>query len=148
MNDIDWRREYSEDEIEQAFGEAFAKPALYNNVSTWEAAVEWDKQQMTVVLEITSMAGDPTKEEFQANEELKTIEATMFNGRKVIFEISEVLTLNGTDYRAIYVPVDEIEEDEELVEELEDEIDEELVEEFEDSDDLTGNVGWNDIAED
>lgn len=147
MNDIDWRRDYSEDEIEQAFSEAFAKPAVYNDVSTWEAAVEWDKQNLMVVLEVTSMAGDPTKEEFQANEELKTIEATMFNGRKVIFEINEVLTLNGTDYRAIYVPVDEIEE-EEVEEELEEDFGEEPEEDFEDSDDLTGNVGWNDIAED
>jgi len=112
MSKVQLRKEYSEDEIEQSFSEAFTKPALFNDVSTWEADVDTNGDDVTVSLEVTSMAGDLTKDQFEVKDEFQTIEVAMFDGKKVRFGLDEVLTLNGTDYRAIYVPIDEDAEEE------------------------------------
>lgn len=156
MSEIDWRNEYSDDEIEQAFGEAFEELAKYNDVSTWEGLVEWDGDEMTLVLEVTSMAGDLTKERFEENDDLMTVAVRMYDGVEVVFGAREVLTINGTDYRAIYAPVAETDSDEEVEVEFDDVEDDDGVDDVEDEDediedgtDLTGagNVGWEDIVE-
>ena len=153
---IDWRKEYSEDEVEGAFAEAFEKPAKYNDVSTWEALVEWEGDDLTVVMEVTSMAGDPTRGQFEGNDALTAVNVRLFDGVEVLFKAREVLTINGTDYRAIYIPVDEdeIEDDVDDEEDIEDDVledeedeDEDEDEDVEDADDLTGNIGWDDIGE-
>jgi len=143
--EIDWRREYSEDEIEQAFSDAFTKPATYNGVSTWEALVEWEGDDLTVVLEVTSMAGDKTKAQFEGCKELTGLEITLFDGEVVNFKMHEALTLNGTDYRVIYIPGEADDEvvDDELTEEEPDELDDDT----ELSSDLTGSISWDEIAE-
>ena len=145
---IDFRREYSEDEIEQAFAEAFQTPATYNDISTWEGLVEWENgDDMTVVLEITSMAGNPTKEEFEDIDEFQSLELDMFDGKKVVLEIREVLHLNGTDYRVIYVPSEgaELSEEDEAI--YDDASAPEADESTEDAQDFigTGNTGWGEI---
>lgn len=145
MSEIDWRRDYSEDEVEQAFAAAFEKPAKYNDVSTWEGLVEWEGEEMTLVLEVTSMAGDLTRKQFEQNDEVTSVAVQMFDGVEVEFKAREVLTINGTDYRAIYVPVDD--EDGEEVDDEEEEVDEELDGDIESASDLAGNVGWGELAE-
>jgi len=143
--EIDWRTAYSEDEIEQAFSEAFTKPSTYNDVSTWEALVEWEGDEVTVVLEVTSMAGDKTKQQFEECKELTALDITLFDGESVHFKVREVLTLNGTDYRAIYIPGEDDVEDEGDVEDETGE--DETGEDVEFSSDLAGSVGWDEIGD-
>lgn len=100
---------YSESEIEEAFLAAFAEKAAYNYVNSYSINVERDYDDnygMKVIVEIGSMAGTPTKKEFDALEDMKNFGLTFVTGAKANVGLVDIIDYNAMEYHAVYAEVD------------------------------------------
>lgn len=97
---------YGDAEIEEAFGNAFERLAPYHYVNSYEvvAKKDYDENENQVIVEISSMAGSPTREQFEKIEDLLIVEMTMVHdGEPVSMKLKEVIALNPMEFHAVYI---------------------------------------------
>ena len=100
---------YSESEIEEAFLASFAQQAAYNYINSYSLTVERDYDDdygMKVIVEVGSMAGTPTKNEFGDLDDMKEFELTFITGAKATVGVVEVVDYNAMEYHVIYAETD------------------------------------------
>jgi hypothetical protein len=97
---------YGDAEIEEAFGNAFGQKAPYHYVNSYEVVFDkdYDNDENRVVVEVSSMAGSPTREQFEKIKDLLVIEMGMVHdGQPVTMRLKETIVLNPMEFHAIYV---------------------------------------------
>lgn len=95
---------YSPETIEEAFLNAYDSVARYHYITTYEVEVPPDNVDgvAEIVVEVSAMADTPTDEEYAKITDLQRIEVKMLDGTAAVFELAEIVYLNGTEYNAIY----------------------------------------------
>jgi hypothetical protein len=96
---------YSESEIEEAFLAVFDEKAKYNYITSYDIDVNRDyddDQKMKIVVQIGSMAGAPTKDDFSNVEGMDRFEITFTTGAKTTVAVCEVLDINTMEYHVLY----------------------------------------------
>ena len=101
---------YSESEIEEAFLAVFDEKAKYNYINSYDVVVDRDYddgQKMKIAVQIGSMAGAPTKDEFADVDGLDSFEVTFTTGAKATVVLDEVVDINTMEYHVVYVEAEE-----------------------------------------
>jgi hypothetical protein len=105
---------YSESEIEEAFVAVFDEMAKYNYINSYDIVADRDyddAQRMKITVNIGSMAGAPTRDQFPATDGMESFELTFVTGAKATVTLDEVVDVNTMEYRAIYVESEPVEKD-------------------------------------
>jgi len=102
-------RDYSPDEIEEAFMNAFETTLRYHYLTTCEIVVPPDTEGGAVVvkIEVSAMADSPTMDEYEDNDDFQGVQVEMLDGKTVKFALDEVLFINSSEYHAFYKPAAE-----------------------------------------
>jgi hypothetical protein len=94
----------SDNEVEDAFDEAYETLAAYNDISNYDLDVERDVgagAELRVIVHISSMAGDPTAEQYKNSDVLTKVDVNL-KGVPLTFTMKELLVISSLDYDAVF----------------------------------------------
>ena len=91
----------SDETLETAFSDAFDRQARRNGVDTYEVVVEEDEKGRHVVVQVSTMAGTPTFDQYALQPELQVVEVIL-DGGKLSFKVDKVIMRSSFEYNVHY----------------------------------------------
>jgi len=103
MDKRDLIKRVSDNELEDIFAETYDELAPYHDIDSYDFDIETDfsSDETTIVVHITSMAGNPTVEDFAEIAELQSVTVEIL-GEDVEFRVKEVVVVSNIDYDVVY----------------------------------------------